>query len=124
MAGLIVSGNANQTSLPSAADDQLTQGQRTIEVNAAMPEFDISTGDFMRVDFDCKRVTADGLYVVAEGGWTGVRRFQRVPVPVSQTGLRIKFDDDTIWVDATFEMLDTLKIIGRVLRVFRSEMVG
>lgn len=43
---------------------------------------------------------------------------------MSQTGLSIKVDCDTRWVDATFEMLDTLKIIGRVLRVFRSEMVS
>lgn len=127
MAQAIVSGNKNPTALmvPLVVDDcSVLQGLVTIDVHATMPEFDISTGDFMRVDFDCKRVTADGLYVAAENEWTGVRRFQRVPIPLSPTGLKIKVDCDTRWEDATFEMLDTLKIIGRVLRVFRSEMVS
>lgn len=124
MATAIVSGNTFPAPIPSWTDGPNWQGQGNIDVHATMPEFDISSGDIMRVDFDCRRVTVDGLYLVQEGEWTGVRRFQRVPVPVSPTGIKIKLYDDTKWSDVTPEMLDTLQIIGRVLRVFRAEIVG
>lgn len=104
------------------------RGQHTIEVHGNMFEFNISPGDMMRVDFDCCTVKGEGLYLVREDGWggtwTGVRRFQRVPVPVSPTGLKIKLEDDTKWVNVSPSMLESTEIIGRVLRVFRSEIVG
>lgn len=124
MAELIVSGNTTPAPIPSWTDGPNWQDQGNIEVHARMPEFGIGPGDIMRVDFNCRRVTVDGLFLVEDGEWTGGRRFQRVPVSVSPTGLQIKLYDDTKWTDVTPEMLDTLQIIGRVLRVFRSEIVG
>ena len=47
---------------------QTLQGLVTIDVNASMPEFGISAGDKMLVDFDPRAVRPDGLYLVEQDG--------------------------------------------------------
>ena len=127
MANAIVYGNANPNPLmaPPVEDDRSElQGLVTIDVNAGMPEFGISAGDKMLVDFDARAVRTDGLYLVEQDGWTGVRRFQRIPQPITPLGLRIKVDGDTKWIDVTQDMQDSMSVLGCVLRLYRAEIVG
>lgn len=127
MAGAIVSGNASLTALtvpPVAGDCGELRGLVTIDVTASAPEFGVHHGDMLVVDFDQREVRCDGLFLISQGDWTGIRRFQRVPQPITPLGLRIKIDSDTRWTDVTPGMAQNLTIIGHVKRVFRGETVG
>lgn len=127
MANAIVSGNTNPPPLmapPVANDRTELRGLVTIDVNAGMPEFGISAGDKLSVDFDARAVRTDGLYLVEQDGWTGVRRFQRIPQPITPLGLRIKVDGDTRWIDVTQDMQDGMSVLGCVMRLYRAEIVG
>jgi hypothetical protein len=127
MAELVASEITNLTTLmvPPVLDDCTDlHGLATIDVNASMPEFGISAGDKMLVNFDAQTVRTDGLYLVEENGWTGVRRFQRIPQPITPLGLRIKLDSDTRWADVTQDMLDGMTVLGCVMRLYRAEIIG
>lgn len=56
-----------------------TAGTQLVQVEASTIPCEIEAGDLLRVDFDQHEVRKDGLYVVALGSWTGVRRFVRTP---------------------------------------------
>lgn len=124
MAELLAQVDQSPALMPAHDDGQTLQGLVTIDVNAGMPEFGISSGDKLSVDFDARAVRTDGLYLVEQDGWTGVRRFQRVPQPITPLGLRIKVDSDTRWIDVTQDMLDSMWILGCVRRLYRAEIVG
>lgn len=93
-----------------------------IEVHADLPGLDIHPGDRMMVDCDVSRVAVDGLHIVELDGSANVYRFQRVPE--SPTGWCIKIDGDTRWVSVTCAMLESMVVVGRVVRVYRAEIVG
>lgn len=124
MAELLAQVDQSPALMPAHDDGQTLQGLVTIDVNASMPEFGISAGDKMLVDFDARAVRTDGLYLVEQDGWTGVRRFQRIPQPITPLGLRIKVDRDTKWIDMTQDIQDSMSVLGCVMRLYRAEIVG
>lgn len=124
MAEILAPVNQSPALMPAHDEGHPLHGLVTIDVNAGMPEFGISAGDKMLVDFDAREVCTDGLFLVEQDGWTGVRRFQRIPQPITPLGLRIKVDSDTRWIDVTQDMLDSMSILGCVRRLYRAEIVG
>lgn len=124
MAEIFAPVNQSPALMPTHDDGQTLQGLVTIDVNAGMPEFGISAGDKMLVDFDARAVRTDGLYLVEQDGWTGVRRLQRIPQPITPLGLRIKLNGDTTWVDVTQDMFDGMTVLGCVMRLYRAEIVS
>lgn len=74
----------------------------------------IDAGDVLRVDFDCRVVKADGLYLVeavsADGvEWMGCRRFA-----VTVAGVQV--EDGGAWCDVP----SGLRVAGRVAQVYRA----
>lgn len=124
MAEIFAPVNQSPALMPAHDDGQTLQGLVTIDVNASMPEFGISAGDKMLVNFDARAVRTDGLYLVEQDGWTGVRRFQRIPQPITPLGLRIKLNGDTTWADVTQDMFDGMTVLGCVMRLYRAEIMG
>lgn len=124
MAEILAPVNQSPALMPAHDEGQTLQGLVTIDVNAGVPEFGIRAGDKMLVDFDARAVRTDGLYLVEQDGWTGVRRFQHIPQPITPLGLRIKLNGDTTWVDVTQDMFDGMTVLGCVMRLYRAEIVG
>lgn len=75
----------------------------------------VSADDVLRVDFDCRDVLADGLYLVEAVGadgvdWMGCRRFA-----VSALGA-VTVEDGGAWC----EVPAGLRVAGRVAQVYRA----
>lgn len=77
----------------------------------------VQDNDLLQVDFSCRAVTRDGLYLVEEVragnvAWRGCRRFAIRP-----SGLCLDASGEGEWMTAP--PASTLRIVGYVERVFR-----
>ncbi|MDR5171581.1 hypothetical protein IHQ56_07115 [Methylobacillus flagellatus] len=68
--------------------------------------------DLVRVDFTANKIDRDGLYIITlDDNWIGYRRFQYAP--------ELKIIDDNTSYLVTDEMMKSIKVVGRVLDIYR-----
>lgn len=80
----------------------------------------IEANDLVRIDFTANQIDRDGLYVITlDDDWIGFRRFVFSPI---EPRLRVMDSHDSYAV--TQEMLDKIKIVGRVKDIYRSVNKG
>jgi hypothetical protein len=91
----------------------LPQGVHIVQVeNSALPG-EVEAGDLLKVDFDQHSIALDGLYCLARGSWSGIRRFAH-----TLTGLQI--NDGGTWRLVAPAELASVTVTGRVNAVYRS----
>lgn len=72
----------------------------------------IESQDLLRVDFTANIIDRDGLYIITlDDNWIGYRRFQYAP--------KLKIIDATHSYDVTEKMISSIKVVGRVLDIYR-----
>lgn len=91
-------------------------GVRIVEVESSAHPPEIEAGDLLRVDFEQREIECDGFYALERGNWSGVRRFQHTP------GGLFVFEGGE-WRQVTAEDRSTMRVTGRVMRVFKGALV-
>lgn len=72
----------------------------------------IESQDLLRVDFTANIIDRNGLYIITlHDNWIGYRRFQYAPT--------LKMIDATHSYDVTEEVIRSIKVVGRVLDIYR-----
>lgn len=73
----------------------------------------IEANDLIRVDFTVNKIGGDGLYIITDKDeWIGYRYFQRAP--------DLQMSDGTQSATVTADMLQTIKVVGKVKDIYRS----
>ena len=76
----------------------------------------IQRGDLLQVDFTATELI-EGLYIITlDDGWIGYRFFQRMPT--------LHMKDGTGNYSVTLNMLNSMKVVGKVKNIFRSATRG
>lgn len=98
-------------------------GRHVMQTHCSLFGHVIEAGDVISVDFDARRITCDGDYLIAftyaeDRQWFGVRRFMNrldgsLEIADPQ-GL-----DSIQWRPCTAEIRNSITVFGRVLEVFK-----
>lgn len=102
-------------------------GHHVMQTHCSLFGHVIEAGDVISVDFDARRITCDGDYLIAfnygePGQWFGVRRFQSLlngslqiadPDYAANAGATLK------WRPCTKAIFNSITVFGRVLEVFK-----
>lgn len=77
--------------------------------------------DLLQVDFDCRHVQSDGLYLVEELDshgvvWRGCRRFARRPL---SDALQMDSTGDGVWIDVPSLNAWRCRVVGLVEQVYK-----
>jgi|GEM_PF-1940004 len=98
------------------SDPQRDRHNAVVVANHQDVEAGINACDLVRVDFTKNHIDRDGLYIITlNDEWIGYRRFHFSHV---EPRLRIigSHHDEAV----TQEMLDKIKVVGRVIDIYRS----
>ena len=98
------------------SDPQRNRDNAIVVANHEDITADIKANDLLRIDFTANKIDRDGLYVITlDDGWIGYRRFHFSPM---EPKLRIigSHHDEAV----TQNMLEKIKVVGRVKEIYRS----
>lgn len=98
------------------SDPQRDRTNAIVAANHADITADIQAGDLIRIDFTANLIDRDGLYVITlDDEWIGYRRFKLTPSLHLIDGLQ------SCLVNS--EMINSIKVIGRVVDIYRSSEI-
>jgi hypothetical protein len=98
------------------SDPQRDRTNAIVVANHADITADIQAGDLIRIDFTANLIDRDGLYVITlDDNWIGYRRFKITP------SLQLIDGMQSCLVNS--EMINSIKVIGRVLDIYRSSKI-
>lgn len=96
------------------SDPQRDRSNAVVVANIPDEVAKIKAGDLVRIDFTTNQLADDGLYIITlDDGWIGYRFFQRMP------SWHIR--EDTGIYPVTASMQKSIKVVGRVKGIYRSQ---